>query len=97
MGRCGSCGDPAGGLPHGHGRGPALAVQEVLGLDPLSGVAVVFLAKLAGWIEVLIWDRTGIVQFYKRLEGAKFVRPQVLVGVMKFSPKQFSTAFEGSD
>ncbi len=33
----------------------------------------------------------------KRLEGAKFVRPQVQDGVMKMSPAQFSALFEGLD
>jgi len=46
-------------------------------------------AKRADRIEVLIWDRTGIVLFCKRLEGARFVWPQVLVEVMKIPPTQF--------
>ena len=77
--------------------GLALAVQETIGLDPFSGAAVVFRAKRADRIKVLIWDRTGMVLVYKRLEGAKFVWPQVQDGVMKMSPAQFSALFEGLD
>ncbi|MCB1359134.1 MAG: IS66 family insertion sequence element accessory protein TnpB [Maritimibacter sp.] len=77
--------------------GLALAVQEVIGLDPFSGAAFVFRAKRADRIKVLIWDHTGMVLVYKRLEGAKFVWPQVQDGVMKMSPAQFSALFEGLD
>ena len=77
--------------------GLALAVQETIGLDPFSGAAFVFRAKRADRIKVLIWDRTGMVLDYKRLEGAKFVWPQVQDGVMKMSPAQFSALFEGLD
>jgi transposase len=77
--------------------GLALAVQERLGLDPFGGAAFVFRAKRAGRIKILIWDRTGMVLVYKRLDGAKFVWPQVQDGVMKMSPAQFSALFEGVD
>ena len=56
--------------------GLALAVQEVIGLDPFSGAAFVFRAKRADRIKILIWDRTGMVLVHKRLEGGKFVWPR---------------------
>ena len=77
--------------------GLALAVQEVMGLDPFSGAAFVFRAKRADRIKVLIWDQTGMVLVHKRLEGAKFVWPQVRDGVIRMSPAQFSALFEGID
>ena len=77
--------------------GLALVVQEVMGLDPFSGAAFVFRAKRADRIKVLVWDQTGIVLVHRRLEGAKFVWPQVQDGVMKMSPAQFSALFEGLD
>ncbi len=55
-----------------------------------------FRAKRGDRIKVLIWDRTGMVLVYKRLEGAKFVWPQVQDGLMKMSPAQFSALFGGS-
>lgn len=63
--------------------GLALAVQEMLGLDPYCGAAFVFRAKRADRIKILVWDRTGLVLVHKRLEGSKFVWPQVRDGVMK--------------
>ncbi|MBV6637548.1 MAG: IS66 family insertion sequence element accessory protein TnpB [Mameliella sp.] len=77
--------------------GLALLVQEVMGLDPFSGAAFVFRAKPADRIKVLVRDRTGMVLVHNRLEGAKFVWPQVQDGVMKMSPAQFSALFEGLD
>lgn len=77
--------------------GLALAVQELFGLDPFSGAAFVFRSKRADRIKVLIWDRTGLVLVHKRLDGAKFVWPQVQDGVLKLSPAQFSALFEGVD
>jgi len=77
--------------------GLALVVQERFGLDPFGGAAFVFRAKRADRIKILIWDRTGMVLVYKRLDGAKFVWPQVQDGVMRISPAQFSALFEGMD
>ncbi|CCV09443.1 IS66 family insertion sequence element accessory protein TnpB [Mesorhizobium opportunistum] len=77
--------------------GLALAVQEMLGLDPYCGAAFVFRAKRADRIKILVWDRTGLVLVHKRLEGSKFVWPQVRDGVMRMSPAMFAALFEGLD
>jgi transposase len=77
--------------------GLAAAVQEILGLDPYCGSAFVFRAKRADRIKILVWDRTGLVLVHKRLEGSKFVWPQVRDGVMRMSPAMFAALFEGLD
>ena len=77
--------------------GLAAAAQEVLGLDPYSGAAIVFRAKRADRIKILVWDRTGLVLVHKRLEGSKFVWPQLRGGVMRMSPAMFAALFEGLD
>ncbi|MER9076722.1 IS66 family insertion sequence element accessory protein TnpB [Mesorhizobium sp. M0904] len=77
--------------------GLALAVQEMLGLDPYCGAAFVFRAKRADRIKIFVWDRTGLVLVHKRLEGSKFVWPQVRDGVMRMSPAMFAALFEGLD
>lgn len=46
---------------------------------------------------ILVWDKTGLVLVHKRLDGARFVWPQVRDGVMKMSPAQFAALFEGLD
>lgn len=77
--------------------GLAAVVQDRLGLDPFSGAAFVFRSKRADRIKVLVWDRTGLVLLHKRLEGTRFVWPQVRDGVMRLSPAQFAALFEGLD
>ena len=42
-------------------------VQSDLGLDPHSGIIVVFRSKRADRIKVLTWDGGGLVLAYKRL------------------------------
>jgi transposase len=77
--------------------GLAATVQEQLGLDPYSGAAFVFRAKRSDRIKILVWDRTGLVLVHKRLEGCKFVWPQLRDGVMRISPAMFAALFEGLD
>ena len=77
--------------------GLALAVQERFGMDPFCGAAFVFRAKRADRIKLLLWDQTGMVLVHKRLEGGKFVWPQVRDGVMRMSGAQFAALFEGVD
>ena len=77
--------------------GLAAVVQNQLGLDPHSGVIVVFRAKRADRIKVLLWDGSGLVMVYKRLEHGKFAWPVVSDGVMRLSKAQFEALFEGLD
>ena len=77
--------------------GLALAVQEMFGMDPFCGAAFVFRAKRADRIKLLIWDQTGMVLVHKRLEGGKFVCPQVRDGVMRMFSAQLAALFEGLD
>jgi len=77
--------------------GLALAVQEMFGLDPFCGAVFVFRSKRADRIKLLVWDQTGMVLVHKRLEGGKFVWPQVRDGVMRLSSAQLSALFEGLD
>ena len=56
--------------------GLAATVQRELGLDPHSGVIVVFRAKRADRLEILVWDGSGLVMIYKRLEEGSFAPPR---------------------
>jgi transposase len=77
--------------------GLAAAVQEMIGKDPFGGAVFVFRSKRADRLKVLVWDRTGLVLIHKRLEGGKFVWPQVRDGVIRLSAAQFAALFEGLD
>jgi len=77
--------------------GLAAMVQNELGLDPHSGIIVVFHAKRGDRIKVLLWDGSGLVMAYKRLEQGKFAWPGISDGVMRLSMGQFEALFEGLD
>lgn len=62
----------------------ALAAAE-LRLDPFSGVVLVFRAKRADRVKILVWDGSGAVLVAKRLEQGKFAWPGVRDGVMRLS------------
>lgn len=77
--------------------GLAAVVQQQLGFDPHSGIVVVFRSKRGDRIKVLVWDGSGIVLIYKRLEHGKFAWPAIGDGVMRLSRAQFEALFEGLD
>ena len=77
--------------------GLAAVAERELGLDPHSGIIVVFRAKRGDRIKVLLWDGSGLVMSYKRLEQGKFAWPRIQDGVMRLSKAQFEALFEGLD
>jgi transposase len=60
-------------------------------------VIVVFRAKRADRIKILVWDGSGLVMIYKRLEQGGFAWPAIHDGVMRLSRAQFEALFEGLD
>jgi transposase len=77
--------------------GLAAIAQSALGLDPHSGVVVVFRSRKADRIKVLLWDGTGLVMSYKRLESGAFAWPPLRDGSMHLTPAQFEALFAGLD
>lgn len=77
--------------------GLAALAQEQLRLDPFSGVAIVFRAKRADRVKILLWDGSGMVLAAKRLEEGRFAWPLVKDGVMTLSAAQLAALFEGLD
>ena len=77
--------------------GLAALAQQELRLDPFSGAVLVFRAKRADRIKILVWDGSGMVLVTKRLEDGKFAWPRVQDSVMKLSSAQLAALFEGLD
>lgn len=77
--------------------GLAAMVQNELGLDPYSGLTVVFRSKRGDRIKILVWDGSGLVMTYKRLEAGEFVWPRISEGVMRLSRAQYEALVEGLD
>lgn len=52
--------------------GLAAATREVIRLEPMSGHVFGFLNRRQNRIKLLVWDRTGYLVVYKRLEVGTF-------------------------
>lgn len=57
--------------------GLASATRSLIGQSPLSGHLFVFLNRRRNRVKILVWDRTGYVLLYKRLERGTFELPTV--------------------
>lgn len=79
--------------PHGL----AALAAEVLGEDPFSGTVIVFRAKRADRIKLLVWDGSGLVLVWKQLPQGAFRWPPVMDGVMKLTAVEFAALFDGLD
>jgi transposase len=77
--------------------GLAALAAEVLGEDPFSGAVLVFRAKRADRVKLLLWDGSGLVLLWKQLQQGGFRWPPVMDGVMTLSPVEFAALFDGLD
>ena len=77
--------------------GLAALAAEALGEDPFSGAVMVFRAKRADRIKILVWDGSGLVLVCKHLSHGTFRWPPVVDGVMKLSAVEFAALFDGLD
>jgi transposase len=77
--------------------GLAALASEVLGEDPFSDVVIVFRAKRADRVKILVWDTSGLVLVWKQLQQGAFRWPPVMDGVMRLSTVEFAVLFDGLD
>jgi transposase len=75
----------------------AAVAKEALKQDPYAGTVLVFRAKRADRIKILIYDGTGLVLYWKALDQGAFKWPPISDGVMRLSPAQLSALVEGMD
>lgn len=57
--------------------GLAALIQNQLGHAPFSGAVFVFRAKRADRVKLIVWDGSGLIMAYKRLEHGKFAWPAI--------------------
>lgn len=72
-------------------------VTDVLDADPFSGVVLVFRAKRADRIKIVLWDGSGPVLVRKQLEGGAFRWPPVVDGAARLTAEEFAALFDGID
>ena len=77
--------------------GLAALAKEVLAQDPFSGAIIVFRAKRTDRVKILLWDGSGLMLVWKRLEQGGFKWPPIMDGVMQLSPAQLAALIEGLD
>ena len=78
-------------------RGAHALAAEALGEDPFSGAVLVFRAKRADRVKVLVWDTSGLVLVWKQMQRGGFVWPPVTDGAVRLSAAQFAALFGGLD
>ena len=77
--------------------GLAALVREQLRHDPFSGTIFVFRSKRADRLKFLVWDGSGLVLLWKRLEHSAFRWPPISDGVMRLSAAQLAALMDGLD
>jgi transposase len=75
----------------------AALAREVLGEDPFGGTILVFRSRRADRLKLLLWDGSGLVLVWKRLEQGTFRWPPVTHGVLPLSATQLSALLDGLD
>lgn len=75
----------------------AALAKETLVQDPFSGAVLVFRSRRADRIKLLVWDGSGLMLIWKRLEQGSFRWPPITEGVMRLSPAQLAALVEGLD
>jgi len=68
-----------------------------LGQDPFDGALIVFRAKRADRVKILLWDGSGLVLIWKQLQHSNFRWPPVVDGVMKLTSVEYAALFDGLD
>ena len=72
----------------------ALAAAS-LGQDPFDGALIVFRAKRADRVKILLWDGSGLVLVWKQLQHGAFRWPPIVDGVMKLTSVEYAALFDG--
>jgi len=77
--------------------GLAAVAKEALGQDPFSGTVIVFRARRADRIKIIVWDGSGLVMLWKALDEGAFKWPPISDGMMKLSAAQLAALLDGLD
>jgi transposase len=77
--------------------GLAALAAEALGADAFGGAVIVFRARRADRIKILVWDGSGLVLVSKQLPQGAFRWPPVMDGAIRLSAVEFAALFDGLD
>jgi transposase len=60
-------------------------VRDAMSGDPISGDVYIFINKRRNQVKMLVWDRTGYVLYWKRLETGTFSLPAMPEGTTDYT------------
>ena len=75
--------------------GLAAIVQENFQKDPYESAIFVFCGRKCDRIKVLMWEDTGFILLYKRLENGKFLWPRSEAELKPITWQQFTWLMAG--
>lgn len=72
-------------------------ITETLGANPIGGDLFLFRGKRSDRVKAIIWDRTGLAIWYKRLERGKYKWPSPDADSMELTEQEFTLLLDGVD
>src|SRR5262245_28423028 len=75
------------------------ALVQARGHDPYSGHLFVFQSRRGTRIKILVWDQSGFVLYYKRLEQGRFRMPTIAedAAEVRLDATQLAMLLDGID
>ena len=80
--------------------GLAAATRSIIREDPMSGHVFVFINRRRNRMKLLVWERTGFLLLYKRLESGTFrlaAEPPAGHGHVEMDASELGLLLEGID
>lgn len=75
--------------------GLAVIVQEQFEMDPFTETLFLFCGRRKDRIKGLLWEGSGFLLLYKRLESGTFQWPKTGEEVLQITPQQYRWLMEG--
>ena len=72
-------------------------IAETLGSNPIGGDLFLFRGKRSDRVKAIVWDRTGLAIWYKRLERGKYKWPSPDADSMELTEQEFTHLLDGVD
>src|ERR1700732_430295 len=77
--------------------GLAFLARAVIQHDPLSGAMLAFINARRNKLKILVWERNGVILWYKRLARHRFHWPRVGEAVLTLSGVELNRLLDGYD
>lgn len=72
-------------------------IHQEMGANALSGDAYIFVGRRRDRLKLLVWEPTGFVLYYKRLEAGTFRLPTGHASAVELSSAELWALLEGLD